>query len=177
VTALVCLILGALVACTPAFLFRLREPLWQSAIPFSLWALVVAFLFSRRVGPDPEGALRALRVGAPGLLVLLALAAPRILAHRESGARLFLPANGREVLAWGAWRTAWMSGYFYNDGNVREVDDAAQVFAAVEKGPTLVLTGPSERRRLEAMGGLEAQVLAWGPRENTLVRVERRAAP
>ena len=174
VTALVGLILGALVAATPAFLFRLQEPLWRSSIPFAFWALAVVFLFSRRVGPDPAGALRLLRVGAGGLLLLVTLAAPPILARRESGRGLFIPTMGREVLAWGAWRTAWMAGYFYNDGRVREVDDAAEVLAAVQEGPVLVLVGPGERRRLEPMGTIETQVLAHGPRENVLMRLEKR---
>jgi 4-amino-4-deoxy-L-arabinose transferase-like glycosyltransferase len=176
VTALVGLILGAVLAASPAFLFRLQEPLWRSAIPFGLWALVVTFLFSRRIGADAVGALKMLRIGAPGLLLLLALAAPPILARRESGRRLFIPTMGREVLAWGAWRTAWMAGYFYNDGRVREVTDAAEIFEAVKEGPTLVLVGPSERRRLEAMGTLESRVLAQGPRDNVLLRVARRTA-
>jgi hypothetical protein len=81
---------------------------------------------------------------------------------------------GREVLAWGAWRTAWMAGYFYNDGKVREVSDAGEVLTAVERVPTLVLAGPGERRRLEAMGSIEVHVLARGPRDNALLRVERR---
>jgi 4-amino-4-deoxy-L-arabinose transferase-like glycosyltransferase len=174
VTALVGLVLGALVATTPALLFRLQEPLWRSAVPFGLWALVVTFVFSRRVGPDPAGSLRLLRVGAAGLLLLLTLAAPPILARRESGRRLFIPTMGREVLAWGAWRTAWMAGYFYNDGKVREVADAGEVFRAVDEGPALVLAGPSEQRRLEAMSTVETRVLAHGPRENVLLRVERR---
>jgi 4-amino-4-deoxy-L-arabinose transferase-like glycosyltransferase len=174
VTALVGLILGALVAATPALLFRLPEPLWRSSIPFAFWALAVMFLFSRRVGPDPAGALRLLRVGAGGLLLLMTLLAPPILARRESGRKLFIPAMGREVLAWGAWRTAWMAGYFYNDGRVREVHDAAEVLAAVEDGPTLVLVGPGERRRLEPMGTIQTQVLAHGPRENVLMRLEKR---
>jgi 4-amino-4-deoxy-L-arabinose transferase-like glycosyltransferase len=174
VTALVGLILGAVIAATPAFLFRLQEPLWRSAIPFGFWALVVTFLFSRRVGADPSGALRLLRVGAGGLLLLLTLMAPPILARRESGRALFIPAMGREVLAWGAWRTAWMAGYFYNDANVRWVDDAAEILSAVEEGPTLVLAGPGEHRRLEPMGTIETQVLARGPRENVLLRLEKR---
>jgi 4-amino-4-deoxy-L-arabinose transferase-like glycosyltransferase len=174
VVALVGLVLGALAATVPAFLFRLQEPLWRSAIPAGLWALAVAFLFSRRVGPDPAGALQLLRIGAAGLLLLLALAAPPILARRESGRSLFVPAMGREVLAWGAWRTAWMAGYFYNDGKVREVSDAGEVLTAVERVPTLVLAGPGERRRLEAMGSIEVHVLARGPRDNALLRVERR---
>jgi 4-amino-4-deoxy-L-arabinose transferase-like glycosyltransferase len=174
VTALVGLILGALVAATPAFLFRIQEPLWRSAILFGFWAVVVMFLFSRRVGPDPAGALRLLRIGAGGLLLLVTLAAPPILARRESGRRLFIPAMGREVLAWGAWRTAWMAGYFYNDAKVREVQDAAEILAAVQEGPTLVLVGPGERRRLEPMGTIESQVLARGPRENVLMRLKRR---
>ena len=174
VAGLVTLVLGALLAASPAALFRIQEPLWRSAVPFGVWALVVGFLFSRRVGPDPAGALRLLRIGGAGLLLLLALAAPPILAHRESGARLFAPAMGREVLAWGAWRTAWMAGYFYNDGKVREVGQASEILAAIDAGPTLVLAGPSERRRLEAMGSIEVHVLAQGPRSNSLLRVERR---
>ena len=83
---------------------------------------------------------------------------------------------GREVLAWGAWRTAWMAGYFYNDGRVREVTGASEVMAAVEKGPALVLAGPGERRRLEAMGSLEVHPLVVGVRDNALLRVERRGS-
>jgi 4-amino-4-deoxy-L-arabinose transferase-like glycosyltransferase len=177
VVALVGLVVGALLAAAPAALFRMQEPLWRSAIPLGVWALVVTFLFSRRVGVDPAGGLRVLRVGAAGLLVLLALAAPPILAHRESGRALFIPTMGREVMAWGAWRTAWMAGYFYNDGRVREVSGASEVLAAAERGPQLVLAGPGEKRRLEAMGGVEVRVLALGPRQNALLRVERRTAP
>jgi 4-amino-4-deoxy-L-arabinose transferase-like glycosyltransferase len=177
VAALVGLGLAALVAASPALLFRLQEPLWRSLVPLGVWAVVVAFLFSRRVGPDPAGALRLLRVGAAGLLVLLAIAAPPILARRESGRALFIPAMGREVLAWGAWRTAWMAGYFYNDGRVRPVDGASEVLAGATTGPQLVLAGPSERRRLEAMGGVRVRTLAEGPRQNALLRVERRPAP
>jgi 4-amino-4-deoxy-L-arabinose transferase-like glycosyltransferase len=174
VTALVGLALGAIVATAPAFLFRMGEPGWSTAVPFSLWALVVTFFFSRRVGNDPAGALRLLRVGAAGLLLLITLVAPPILGRRESGRRLFIPTQGREVLAWGAWRTAWMAGYFYNDGNVREIESVDALFEAVDEGPTLVLVGPSERRRLEAMGSIEVWVLADGPRENVLLRIERR---
>jgi 4-amino-4-deoxy-L-arabinose transferase-like glycosyltransferase len=174
VAALVGLGLGALIAAAPAALFRLQEPLWRSAVPAGVWALVVAFLFSRRIGPDPAGALRLLRIGAAGLLLLVALAAPPVLDRRESGRRLFAGAMGREVLAWGAWRTAWMAGYFYNDGKVREVARLTDVMAAASRGPTLVLAGPSERRRLEAMGSLEVHTLTVGPRENALLRVESR---
>jgi 4-amino-4-deoxy-L-arabinose transferase-like glycosyltransferase len=177
VVALVGLVLAALVAAAPAALFRLQDPLWRSAIPLGVWAVVVAFFFSRRVGPDPAGALRLLRVGAAGLLALLALAAPAVLASRESGQRLFVPAMGRDVLAWGAWRTAWMAGYFYNDGKVRLVEEAGEILAAIDAGPTLVLAGPSEGRRLEAMSSLEVHTLARGPRENALLRVEKRPRP
>jgi 4-amino-4-deoxy-L-arabinose transferase-like glycosyltransferase len=176
VVALVGLVLGTLVATVPAFLYRLQEPLWPSAIPFGLWALAVAFLFSRRVGADPAGALRLLRIGAAGLLLLLALAAPPILARHESGRSLFVPAMGRSVLAWGAWRTAWMAGYFYNDGKVREVTGASEILAAADREPTLVVAGPGERRQLEAMGSIEVHVLAHGPRDNWLLRVVRRGS-
>ena len=125
-------------------------------------------------GADPAGAFRLLRTGAAGLLVLLALAAPPILDRRESGRSLFVPAMGRDVLAWGAWRTAWMAGYFYNDGKVRAVEEASEILAAIDEGPTLVLAGPSERRRLEAMGSLEVHTLARGPRENALLVIRAR---
>jgi 4-amino-4-deoxy-L-arabinose transferase-like glycosyltransferase len=177
VVALVGLVIGALFAAAPAALFRMQEPMWRSAVPLGVWALVVTFFFSRRVGVDPAGALHVLRVGAAGLLVLVAIAAPPILARRESGRALFVPAMGREVLVWGAWRTTWMAGYFYNDGRVREVSDASEVLAAVAEGPTLVLAGPGEKRRLEAMGGVLVRVLAEGPRQNALLRVHRRGGP
>jgi 4-amino-4-deoxy-L-arabinose transferase len=174
VAALLGLVLSALVAAAPAALFRMGEPQWRSAIPLALWAVMVAFFFSRRVGPDPAGALRLLRIGAAGLLLLVAVGAPPIVASRESGKALFEGARGRPVLAWGAWRTAWMAGYFYNDGKVREVSGATEILAAVEEGPALVLAGPSERRRLEAMGSLEVHALTTGVRQNALLRVERR---
>jgi 4-amino-4-deoxy-L-arabinose transferase-like glycosyltransferase len=174
VAALVGLVLGALVATVPAYLFSVHEPLWRSAIPPGAWAVLVAFLFSRRVGADPAGAFRLLRIGGAGLLLLVALAAPPVVAGRESGRDLFIPAMGREVLAWGAWRTAWMAGYFYDDGKVREVEQASEILAALDNGPTLVLAGPSERRRLESMGSIAVQALAEGPRSNALLEVRKR---
>jgi 4-amino-4-deoxy-L-arabinose transferase-like glycosyltransferase len=176
VAALVTLVLGALLAAVPALLYRLQEPLWRSLVPLCVWAVTVAFLFSRRVGVDPAGALRLLRTGGAGLLLLVALVAPPILARRESGRSLFVPAMGREVLAWGAWRTNWMAGYFYNDGKVREVDSASEVLSAADRAPVLVLAGPSEQRRLETIGSIEVHVLARGPRDDVLLRVERRTA-
>ena len=162
---LVGLIVAALVAAAPAALARMSEPAWQSAIPLAFWAVVVAFLVSRRLAVDPAGALRLLRIGAAGILLLVALIAPGIVARHESGRGLFKAAMGREVLAWGAWRTAWMAGYFYNDGRVRQVEGVGEVMAAIDAGPTLVLAGPAERRRLEAMGSIEVHPLASGPQE------------
>jgi 4-amino-4-deoxy-L-arabinose transferase-like glycosyltransferase len=163
------LMLGALVATGPAFLRRLDASLWTTALPAALWSLAVAFLVSRRLEADAVGALRLLRVGGAGLLLLLATAAPPIVDRLESGRRLFVPAGGREVLAWGAWRTAWMAGYFYNDGRVREATDLAEVLAA---RPTLALVGPGERRRLEALPDVVVRPLAEGPRQNVLLSLE-----
>jgi hypothetical protein len=134
-----------------------------------VWAVAVSFLVSRRLESDAPGALRLLRVGGAGLLLLLAMAAPPIVDRLESGRRLFAPAAGRPVLAWGAWRTAWMAGYFYNDGQVREVNDLADVLAG---RPTLVLVGPGERRRLEALPNVALHLLAEGPRQNALLRLD-----
>jgi 4-amino-4-deoxy-L-arabinose transferase-like glycosyltransferase len=172
--SLLTLVLGALLAAAPFLLARQGEPAWRAALPLGGWALTVAFLFSRRSERDPRGALALLRVGAPGLLVLLMLAAPEILARRESGRILFLPARGRPVLAWGAWRTAWMSGYFYNDGRVRWIGERRELDTALSGGPTLVVCGPRERDVLEADPGIQLAVLATGPRGNVLVRLDRR---
>lgn len=169
--ALVTLALCALVAALPFVLARQGEPAWVLTLPLAAWSLLLGWSVSRRIGADAAGALRLLRVGAPGLLVLLTLAAPPLLERRESGRPLFAAAGGREVLAWGAWRTAWMAGYFYNDGRVREVAGIAEVSDAARRGPTLVLCGASERRMLQRAPGLGARVLAEGPKGNALLEV------
>jgi hypothetical protein len=168
------LVVASVLAAAPAFLVRTGEPDWSRLLPVALWAIIVAFVFSRRVAPDP-GAFRALSVGGAGLRLLLTTAAPPILARRESGRALFAPAMGREVLAWGAWRTAWMAGYFYNDGKVREVTGIDEVMRSLTDGPVLVLCGPAERRRLEAIPTLETHLLARGPRDNALLRLDPRS--
>lgn len=172
--ALVGLALGALVATTPAVLLRMHEPGWLQTLPLGLWALIVAFTASRAWGRSARSALALLRVGGAGLLLLVILAAPPILARQQSGRELFLPAARREVLAWGAWRTAWMSGYFYNDGEVREVADLGAIHEAASRGPTLVVCGPSERRQLESSPAFATLTLAEGPRQNALLRVSLR---
>jgi 4-amino-4-deoxy-L-arabinose transferase-like glycosyltransferase len=174
VAALLGLVLAALV-CASAFVLRAQgEPRWQLLVPLGAWSLIAAFLFSRTVGRDAVRALHLLRVGAAGSLLLVIQAAPPLLSARESGRALFLPANRQEVIAWGAWRTAWMAGYFYNDARVRQVEDFASVQRAVEAGPTLVLAGPAERKRLEGVPSLRVTVLAAGPRQNVLLHVARR---
>jgi len=85
-----------------------------------------------------------------------------------------VPALGRDVLAWGAWRTAWMAGYFYNDGHVREVEALPEIQQAVDRGPTLVVVGPGERRRLENTPAFVVHPLAEGPRGNALLKLEPR---
>ena len=171
-TALVGLGLAALVALAPIGLALTGEPAWKSVVPLGGWAMLVALAVARRIHSDPAGALRLLRIGGAGFLLLLTGVAPPILARRESGRGLFLPAQGREVLAFGAWRTAWMAGYFYNDGRVREVTDVGEIQSATAAGPTLVLCGPGERRRLET--DYQTIVLALGPHQSALLRVSRR---
>jgi 4-amino-4-deoxy-L-arabinose transferase-like glycosyltransferase len=171
VAGLLTLAMGAVVAAVPLALGQQGDALWRLTLPLAAWSLLIGWLVSRRLGPDPAGALRLLRVGAAGLLVLLALAAPPLLEARESGRVLFAPARGREVLAWNAWRTAWMAGYFYNDGRVRPVPGLPEVAAAARVGPVLVLCGPAERRALQRAPGLMVRVLASGPRNNALLEV------
>lgn len=170
--ALVGLALGALIATGPLLLRAQGEPRWAGAAPPCLWALVVMFAVSRGLDAKPAATLALWRVGAAGLLLLLTAAAPPLLAARESGRGLFAPARGRPVLAWGAWRTAWMAGYFYNDGKVREVASFTEIQAALREGPALVLCGPAERRRLERMPSLLATALALGPRQNALLKLD-----
>jgi 4-amino-4-deoxy-L-arabinose transferase-like glycosyltransferase len=172
--ALVTVALAAVIGAVPFGLRAQGFPDWRLAVPLAAWAVMVALLFSRRLAPDPEGALRLLRVGAAGFLLLLAMAAPPIVAARESGASLFAPAGGREVLAWNAWRTAWMAGYFYNDGRVRPVESILDITAAAERRPVLVLAGRREREELARVPGLRSTVLARGPRDHALLEVARR---
>jgi 4-amino-4-deoxy-L-arabinose transferase-like glycosyltransferase len=172
--ALLGVALGALVGCVPVLLYRSGDPGWASTAPLAAWGILVGLLYSRRLAKDPGGALDVLRVGGAGLLLLLGLAAPEILARNQSGRALFLAARGQPVLALGAWRTSWMAGYFYNDGNVREARDLPEVTGAAEQGPVLVLAGPSERQILGRLPALRTLVLAHGPRGDTLLRLERR---
>jgi 4-amino-4-deoxy-L-arabinose transferase-like glycosyltransferase len=170
-TGLVTVALAAVVAAAPLALRAQGEPLWQLLVPPALWSLVIALTVSRRLAVDAAGALRILRVGAAGLLLLLTTAAPPLLARRESGREMFRLTGGQEVLAWNAWRTAWMAGYFYNDGRVREVASLADVLPGPGRGPTLVVCGPSELRQLRAVPGLGVLVIAEGPRGEVLLRL------
>ena len=163
--------LAAVVTALPLVLRGMGEPLWTLLVPPTLWALLTALTVSRRLAGDPAGALRILRVGAAGLLLLLASAAPPLLARRESGRELFRFTGGQEVLAWNAWRTAWMAGYFYNDGRVREVSRLDAITAVARAGPVLVLCGPAELRILRRLPGFAATVMGEGPRGQILVRL------
>ena len=165
--------LGAVIAAAPIALRQMGEPLWPVVVPPALWALVASLAASRKLARDPAGALTILRVGAAGLLLLLTRAAPPLLASRESGRDLFRHTGGQEVLAWHAWRTAWMAGYFYNDGKVREVATLAEITGAAANGPVLVLCGPAELRILRRLPGYAASVVDEGPREQALVRLVR----
>jgi 4-amino-4-deoxy-L-arabinose transferase-like glycosyltransferase len=172
--AMLGLLMGAALFALPLRQIIHGENDFMLAVPAGAWALVMAFVFSHRVTRDPGGALRALQIGGAGFLFLLTSAAPVLLARRESGRDLFIPAAGREVLVWGAWRTAWMAGYFYNDGKVREVDGLPAIVDAAQKAPVLVLCAPAECRRLEAIPALVSRTLAEGPRGNALVSVRLR---
>jgi 4-amino-4-deoxy-L-arabinose transferase-like glycosyltransferase len=172
--AVLTLVIAGLVPAVPAYLMRLGEPGWPLTIPLAVWAVILALAVSRRLAPDPAGALRLLRVGAAGFLLLLTAAAPPILAQRESGRLFFSGTWRREVLVWGAGRTSWMSGYFYNDARVRPVTDLPEILSALDSGPALVLCGRGERRQLEANASLATIRLVTGPREDVLMRVEKR---
>jgi 4-amino-4-deoxy-L-arabinose transferase-like glycosyltransferase len=172
--ALLGLVLGGAAASGVLLLRNSGDPTWVQAATVGAWILIAMFLAMRGFAEHAREGLQLLRIGGVGLLMLVSLAAPPILARTESGRALFAPAAGREVLAFGAWRSAWMSGYFYNDGKVREIHDLSEVVASATSGPTLVLCGPGERRQIAGTEGLVAKVLADGPRENVLLEVRRR---
>ena len=172
---LVTVALAIPVAIAPFVLRRMGEPDWATTLPLATWTLLAALAFAARVGIDGGGALRVLRIAGAGFLLLLTGVAPQILARRESGRDLFLPARGRDVLAWGASRTAWMAGYFYNDGKVREVGGLVDVAAAAARAPVLVVVGPAEREALARTPSLVTRELAEGPRGSALVRVMTRS--
>jgi 4-amino-4-deoxy-L-arabinose transferase-like glycosyltransferase len=172
--AIVTLLVACVLAAAPLYLRSVGEPDWRLAIPFCAWCLLVGVGLRLRAPRDPAAALGLLRVGAAGMLVLLAWAAPPILARRESGRSLFARTAGHEVLVWGAWRTAWMAGYFYNDGRVREVAGEEDIAGAAAGGPVFVMAGPGERQRLEAAPGLAVIRAADGPHSTALLVVRRR---
>lgn len=175
--ALVTVAMAIPAALAPLVLRRLGEPAWAATLPLAAWTLLAALAFAGRVFADPAGALRVLRIAGAGFLLLLTGVAPSLLARRESGRDLFLPVRGREVLAWGASRTAWMAGYFYNDGKVREVGGLADVAAEASRAPILVIAGPAEREALARTPSLVTRVLAEGPRGSSLVRVVTKRTP
>jgi hypothetical protein len=131
--------------------------------------VAVAFALPRA----PVLALRGLRYGAAVVLLLVTLAAPTVLLATESARDLFRAAAGREVLAWGAWRTVWMSGYFYNDGHVREAEGLPEIVQAAQRGTVLVVCGPGEQQQLRAVAALRVRTVATGPRRNALLEVGR----
>jgi 4-amino-4-deoxy-L-arabinose transferase-like glycosyltransferase len=152
------------------------QPGLTALLPAALWVVVVAFLAARLIERRPDSALGMMRTGAAGFLLLLALAVPPLLGPLQSGRHLFLSANGRETVAWGAWRTAWMAGYFYNDARVRETETWWETREALEQGAPLVLCGPRECETLEQIrDDVETLRLAEGPRGNALLRVRLRA--
>lgn len=169
--AVLSLLLGCAALGGASFMTWKGEPGAPLLLPAGVWATLLAWMVLRVIQRSPAEAVRSLRVGAAGFLLLLALAAPTVVALRESGRALFLPAGGHPVFAWGAWRTAWMAGYFYNDGRVREVSGPTEPIEAAKAAPTLVLTGPDERLLLESTPRLSVRLLAQGPRRTSLLEI------
>ena len=153
---------------------REGEPWGRSALAPAVWLLATTFAASRAFEQARREGLRILAIGAAGFLLLLTLVAPPVLEAMESGRRLFLPAQSREVLVVGAWRTAWMSGYFYNDGRVREMESLQRALDLVHEGPRLILFGPAEWRKVKGSGRYSMLELAQGARGSVLVRISTR---
>jgi 4-amino-4-deoxy-L-arabinose transferase-like glycosyltransferase len=170
IAALVSLVAGGFALSAPFLLLRRGEPVWPLLLPACTWALVSMALFAWRVVRDPVSALALVRIAAAGFLLLLTSAAPTVLARLDSGRDLFALARGEQVLVWGARRTVWMSGYFYNDGRVRELVALNDVLAEAARGPILVICGPRHLARLES-APVTVTRLAVGARGATLIRL------
>ncbi len=170
VAGLIGLIVSAVLLAFTLRAMREGAPWARSALTPAIWVVATTFLASRAFDRARAESLRVLAVGAAGFLLLLTLVAPPVLDSMESVRRLFLHANGREVLVVGAWRTAWMAGYFYNDGRVREVE-LDTVVDLVRLEPRLVLAGPAEWNHLKDLEQVGVLQLAEGPRGNILARV------
>lgn len=142
---------------------------WSSAAaPPASWAAIGALVLAGV--PSTRSAARLATVVGAGFLLLLTLGAPPVLSARESGRALFLPSRGRDVVVVSAWRTAWMSGYFYNDGRVIEVASVEALLSGRPR-PELVLCGPPACLDLRSRPALQAIVLARGPRDTELLRL------
>ncbi len=152
---------------------RADEPWGRSALMPALWLVATMFLVSRAFQAARRGVVRLLSISAAGFLLLLTLVAPPVLEAMESGRRLFIPAQGREVLVAGAWRTAWMAGYFYNDGHVAEVASLETALRMVDDKPRLLLLGPAEWRQAQKASAFTYLKLAVGAHETVLVRAAR----
>jgi 4-amino-4-deoxy-L-arabinose transferase-like glycosyltransferase len=167
--------LVALVVLGSPWLTRLPHPALRGLLAApALWGGLLAAAGAAGLWHTPLRGLQTLRAAAIGFLFLLAMVAPTVLGAIESGRDLFEETRGREVLVLGAWRTAWMAGYFYNDGRVREAADAAAVVEAARGHRVLVLCGPAERRQLQAIPTIDVRAIAVGVRGNALVEVGRR---
>jgi hypothetical protein len=141
--ALVTLAPSALVASTPLVLARQGEPLWRLTLPLAAWSLLGMDVLAPP-DRDPDGALRLLRVGAAGQMLLLALAAPPLLEKRESGRALFSrPRAGGAGL--GAW--ARRDGRLLTTTRVREAEGPMRSRARRPQDRRW-WCGPAERRIL-----------------------------
>ena len=174
---LIGLIIAALLLALTLRAVRAGEPWGRSALMPAVWILATTLMASRAFDRGLGLSLRILSIGAAGFLLLLTLVAPPVLDAMESGRRLFLPARGREVLVVGAWRTAWMSGYFYNDGRVRELKTLAEALHLARTEPRLLLLGPAEWNEVKESKEIDTLRLAEGPRENVLIRASSRPDP
>lgn len=162
---------GALpfIGMTAALFGTWRGQSWgRPALAIAAWLLVSSLVAARS---SAERRPPILATAAAGFLLLLSLVAPPLLEARESGRSLFAHTRGERVAAIGAWRTAWMSGYFYNDGRVREVATIAAFLREPER-EKFVVCGPSECRQLRSLAGHTALVIARGPRGSELLRVD-----
>jgi 4-amino-4-deoxy-L-arabinose transferase-like glycosyltransferase len=170
--------LAAVIAIAPFASRQLDAQTRLAIAPFVLVAVGTAVFSVIGLRAGFDSAAWILRSGGTLMLVVLLFVTPGILNRKDSGRGLFQAAKGQEVIVWGAPRSIWMSGYFYNDGRVREIKTEQELAASIRPDGSLVLCGPEQHRRLTSFEAVfDLRVIAKGPRDSALLRIARRRAP
>jgi 4-amino-4-deoxy-L-arabinose transferase-like glycosyltransferase len=165
--------LGLLLAASPLALDRYDSQARSELMPLSLLALLSTIVFALGFHRGLAWTARTLRASMVAILVVVSLIAPSILDRMESGRRIFWYTACKEVVVWGAPRSAWMSGYFYNEGRVRLVYSEKGLRLALHPRNTLVFCGPEQCREvIRSFANQPLRLVAKGPGGSMLIKIK-----